>query len=383
MGRVWTLVSVLAVFGCEAPEDDDGGGAGGGGGNVAADGAGGGSADAAPETDAAVADPDSGEAPQDAGPPPEPDAAVRDPSCEYPGYSGIIEPGWVMPPLFWESAFLEDGTEITFGFDQAFCEPEYADFHTIVIIVGAGWCVACPSYFREVGRIAPALQEAGALLLFVETEEIDYTPSTSANSQHYINRLVGRTPGIRVGDGETRPTARAIYNAPVVEAFPSGFVVRKRDMRIIADQQQARGMLDFVAIAMDPEAYWGRPGYDPQCGPGDEESSEPNDSEEQASALMAGQTISGGVCGADVDYYRVEAAGPWRVDLDFEHAVGDLDVYLIDEQTHGPVRGAGGQPMGSNSQDDGESFEHEGPATIMVLGRRLATAPYDITLTEL
>ena len=60
------------------------------------------------------------------------------------------------------------------------------------------------------------------------------------------------------------------------------------------------------------------------------------------------------------DYYRIELDGPWRLNLEFEHAVGDLDVEVWDVAGQQPERDLAEQIVGSYSQTDNESFEYEG-----------------------
>ena len=82
-----------------------------------------------------------------------------------------------------------------------------------------------------------------------------------------------------------------------------------------------------------------------------------------------------GICTSSPDWYRISIAGRWRLDLDFSHAIGDIDMFAI---------GSGGAVIAtSDSADDDESFTVTGPALVRVEGWRGATAPYRLTLTEL
>ena len=73
------------------------------------------------------------------------------------------------------------------------------------------------------------------------------------------------------------------------------------------------------------------------CG-GQEESSEPNDVASQAAPLTVG-SIDGGICDGMPDFFRVDVQGPWRVTLDFQHSVGDLDIHVWDEAQDAPETG--------------------------------------------
>ena len=93
-------------------------------------------------------------------------------------------------------------------------------------------------------------------------------------------------------------------------------------------------------------------------------------------------TFRGGVCGTDLDYYYVDVQGQWRLDLQFRHGTGDIDTYVWDPETNAPMV-RGGQKVGSDSGNDNESFTHNGPALVVVYGFRMATSPYELTVTRL
>ena len=307
-------------------------------------------------------------------------------TCDYPAAPMTITAGAVMPPLSWNSAFRgSDGVEVGFDLTDFHCdEAEWGMFTSVLFVVGTGWCPACPDYIQYVGEIAGTLQGSGMLVVFVEAEDANSVASTSEGAQEFINGLIGNAPSLRVGDGETNPAARTIYNSPIITGFPSAFVVRRSDMQIIADQGSSQYILPFPEIAADPDATEWEPGaggggggFQANCGAEDEESYEPNDTPATAGVISPG-SFEGGVCAPAADFYRVELSGAWRLDLQFSNALGDLDVHIWDEENNEVDRRSG-----SYTTTDNESFEHNGPATIMIYGYGLATAPYTLTLTEL
>ena len=374
--RGFALLTCIMAFACSSDDQSDEGGGGGSGGTPAPDM---GSVDmASPD----MASPDM--AVPDAALPDMaiPDAALPDAAvelCEYPANEGVITPARVIPPLYWENSIFNREV-VPLDLHQIYCEQSYKTIH---FIIGTGWCIYCPDYIRRANAMAEAIEAEGGLLVFVEAQDSQYMPSTTDSAQHFLRRLIGNQHGFRVGDGDTLPIASAFLNAPSVNAFPAGMVVRVRDMVVIADEALSTNRLPFDQIAADPEANWGAVAPDFNCGDEDEETYEgPNNDANTAPAIEAG-SFSGGICGFDRDYYRINIAGDWRLDLNFSHEVGDLDIILWDLAAGEPVLDDEGRAIGSSSSDDNESFEHSGPATVMIYGYQSATAPYELTLVDL
>ena len=176
-------------------------------------------------------------------------------------------------------------------------------------------------------------------------------------------------------------------DTPLVQHLPASFVVRRSDMRVIATQK-TRGLthLPYVEIAQDPEADWSDPGpptivprLPSNCVPDDEESSEPNNHPDNATVIGIG-SVSGGVCERIGDFYFVDVAGRWRLDLEFSHRVGDLDLILFDGER--PVLGRDGYPIGAGSGTDNETFDWSGPQLIYIFGFDGATSPYRLQISE-
>ncbi len=342
----------------------------------------------APEADPPPADGDTAPAPDrppeddDPGPapelPPEEEAPAPPPArperCQMPWAGGEMQLGRFMSALSWVGGIDERGAPVDLDLTEIYCQQAY---ETVTFVVGAGWCSACPDYFRQVGQVAGQVAAAGGLVVYLETEDNGYRPSSNAEAARIVDRYVGDAPGIRVGDGETRPRPSVFAASPIVPSYPAAFVVRVSDMRIIATQADYRGMLPLADITRDPTRMWvGRA----NCGPGDEEAQEPND-DPYAPARIGAGTFRGGVCGSDLDFYQVDLQGRWQLDLEFSHRTGDIDTYVWDPATNAPLLDAQGNKVGSDSGDDNESFTHQGPAVVAVYGYRMATAPYTLTVT--
>ena len=310
-------------------------------------------------------------------------AAVTIDDCAYPSGSTDLRLGSLAPRLSWHGVYDEAGNQLDFSLEDFHCNPAFERYNTAMFIIGTGWCPNCPAYFRRVGSSGAQIKAAGGLVVYVEAEDRNYRPATNSYAQSHVDSMVGSSPGLRVGDGETMP-ARALYNAPLVRAFPTAFVIRKRDMRIIADQGSSNSTLQFTSIAQNPDHDWSSgqlpPPFNDNCGAGDEEMYEPNDQSSQAAAVLAG-SFQAGICTDAPDFYRVDIAGAWTIDLHFSHAVGDIDLYVWDPTTQDILRNGSGDKVGSDSNTDDERYSGNGPTTIMIRGYRGASAPYTFTLT--
>jgi hypothetical protein len=113
------------------------------------------------------------------------------------------------------------------------------------------------------------------------------------------------------------------------------------------------------------------------CEDGADEAYEPNDAPEEAATIGLG-TFQGGVCEQRGDFYYVDVEGPWRLSLEFSHAVGDLDVVLFRDGQ--PIVESCGELLGSTSSDDNEQLEWADPITVLVYGYEGATAPYTLSI---
>lgn len=311
----------------------------------------------------------------DAGGEPEPER------CVYPEYSGALRLNEIMPPLNWSDAYIDDDEMIDINLYQFYCEMD--EYDSMIIHVLAGWCSACASYIPMVHEMIPELEANGALVIFLETQTTSYALATNQYAHETISRLVGPTGGARVGDRDTLPDPGIFNNSPDITAYPDAFVIRRSDMQIIATQGDSDTYLDLEDITANIEDGWdgGGPSIEPNCSEEDEEEFEPNNSVETAGVVGA-QTVEGGICDFEPDFYQINIEGEWQLDLTFSHSTGDLDVYVWDTATNQPLS-SGGQRVGSDSSTDNESFSYSGVNYVMILGYQRQTAPYTLTITEL
>lgn len=302
--------------------------------------------------------------------------------CVYPEAGPQVVFNEAMPKLSWQGVYNGNGDQLDYSMESFHCDAEYDAYDTILFVVTAEWCPACPDYIRHVHTQAGTLKNNRMQIVFVDAEQNDSSPSTHTTTQEHISRLIDGNTGLRIGDGETQPSPLQITGSPIVQAFPSAFVVRRSDMKVIADQGRAEFILPLVDIAQNPNADWsdpangGGPGtVEPNCGEEHEETYEPNDDPAQAPTITEG-SFEGGICAPAPDYYRIEHDGPWTLSIDFSHDEGDLDLFFWDFDKNEPD-----QQTGSASLSDGESLSGNGPATLMIYGYEFATTTYSLTLT--
>lgn len=319
----------------------------------------------------------------------EPDQAEEEPveECPYPTSSGLIQCGHPMPPLYWEGATWGEDEDFDFRLTEFFCSEEYDDYVALVFIVTAEGCGYCPGYIDMIENNAAAINAAGGLIVFVDAQNRFGGPASNVAARLYCDREGAREEGICVGDGSTQPTMSAIYNMPSLEGVPTGFVVRRSDMEVVADQSLSAFILDYVDILEDiDEANCEPPPAN--CTALEEETYEDNDTAETRATIPEGCFVegvcsfTGGICTDSLDFYQVNLAHNWRLDLLFSHATGDLDTYVWD-LVNNTVLMEDGDPVGSYSSTNNESFEYAGPAAIVVSGYQGATAPYTLTITDL
>lgn len=299
--------------------------------------------------------------------------------CDYPAFTANIVAGATMPALEWEQARLPDGSRGRFSLRDLYCgEAEGPTPSVFVFILGANWCGACTHHMGQLAAEAHALREAGGQFVFVGVEAADYSPSSTDEAIQTIAGAAGQAPVIIAGDGDT---GGVISGSGAFTALPSVVVVRTRDMKVIADNGTGASGLDFLAVAADPDAGWEDPPppmIDSQCAPGQDEDLEPNNTPDTPARIGPG-TIEGGVCDEHPDFYLVDIDGPWRLSLDFTHAVGNLDVYAWDATGDAPLR-VDQVVVGSYGTTDGEILEHAGPTLVRIGGFRYESAPYVLTV---
>jgi len=313
-------------------------------------------------------------------------------TCTYPGdFSPYLSPirgqgqgecpcdlSSPIPYVYWDNAYYPGGVVKPLRFGELHCDESVS---IMIFVVGTTWCGACTSYAQRIAEKASEIEAAGGRIVFIQLEDDNHQPCTGAVANRHLSNYIGDV-GIRVGDAETQPgNGGYMASSGVVRGYPTVVIVRRSDMRIIADDSTGARDLDLAEVARNPDRDWTAPPVpmiESQCG-GQEEDGEPNNSAAQATALTVG-TIDAGVCDGYPDFFHISEQGPWRLSLEFQHDVGDLDVAVWDANTGGPARGSTGEIVGSYSQDDNESFEHSGPALVRISGFQYASAPYRLTL---
>lgn len=308
--------------------------------------------------------------------------------CRYPAGAPTTFLDYdVFPELSWEGAYLGDGTKVPFSMEQFYCDAQYAEKQTLVLLVMAGWCPNCPAYLQRITAIAQDLEASGAQLVHVEAETESYGPANSFYAHRKINTMGGQTYGIRIGDADTLPNADTIRSSPILAAYPSVWIYRKRDMRMIATQSASDYYLPIQEIVDNPEWNWRDPlnpvpAFESKCAEGQDEASEPNDSLASAQLLNGPALVEGGICTDAPDYYRIDVPGAWRVTIQFQNSIGNLDLDVWNAATGRPVT-ANGQPVGSFTTRNSEAYEGAGSGMVRVFGANGSSAPYRLFLEVL
>ena len=301
-------------------------------------------------------------------------------TCEYPRFSPELQYNRIVPPLAWPAKW-PDGTDLNLDFRDVHCNADWKHVKTFTVVLSAGWCTPCTLYAQRLENEADALRAKGMELLIVEVETRTLRELADLEFAYdHLDRITGTIPPIVAGDLDTSPRAGFLQDSAILRAFPSVFVVRTRDMRIIADQNRANSYLPLAQIADNPEGDWSNttPVFKNNCG-SSPDGTEPNDSWEQATPITPG-TFEDGICTDGNDFFKIDIDGPWTVKIEFDHDVGDLDVFAWDTGADQPAQ-VGSKVIGSSSSNDVEEFSHSGPAVIAVQGYRRASAPYTLTLT--
>jgi len=304
--------------------------------------------------------------------------------CKYPADAPrFINHYETLPYLRWDAAVDENGNTQVFDLEEVMCNAEWARYDTLGIIVSTEWCPYCPDRMRWMNSMQSELDGLGMKLIYAEVQDRQGRATMdSAKAAAYVDTIIPGGVGLRIGDLDSTPT-RNIFNSSdaFINAFPTVFVVRTRDMKIIANQTDGTALLDLPGIAANPEWNWRDPdnpieSFVSNCGDRPDESYEPNDTMAEAPEVGA-LAVEGGICAEGPDFYRVNIQGNWRVTLLFDHDVGDLDVYVWNEFQNAPLR-QNNRDVGSYTTNNNESFEHSGPALIRIEGKRNDSAPYTL-----
>ncbi|MGK0362141.1 MAG: thiol-disulfide isomerase/thioredoxin [Bradymonadia bacterium] len=301
--------------------------------------------------------------------------------CDYPRFPANIILGKALAPVTWDSVMDEQGNSFPFSLRDASCSVDYKAYDAFLVIVNAEWCPPCQAEIRDLAAESDVLEELGAKIVFITLQNQEGGPIDSRGASRFVSRYGDDLPSIRAGVIGSNP--EQFFNNPaLIQAFPTSFVVRKRDMQVIADSRGLQYSLHplFPLILADLEADWSDPRanimFASNCEEGGDEASEPNDMPGQAQSVNVGDAFSGGICTAAPDYFRIEAEGDWTFTVEFTHATGDIDMAFAGED---------GRPLadreGATSGDDNEVLQGSGPALIRVYGYGGASAPYNASLT--
>jgi hypothetical protein len=299
------------------------------------------------------------------------DAGVTEPPCEYPASSGMLAQNQVLPPFVWSGAIL-DGEARGLDLEEFHCSDEYDRYESMILLVSAGWCSACPEYIQRLDGMAGTFEANGTLVAYLEVETASFEPATSPAAREFIDGLIMDGPGYRIGDADNSMpnTVRTL-----VTQFPSAYFVRRSDMNIVADQAASTVVIDFESLSSNPDGGWEPvlPPFVSDCTEADEEPGEPNDVRESAMALAADVEIEGGICADGPDFYRVDIEGPWRFDLYLDNFMGDLNLNLYND--------AGERIGGSNQRANHDWIDFEGPAWVEVYGEDRASNVYRVSVS--
>ena len=320
-------------------------------------------------------------------------------TCElYPEYDPVMAFGNVVPPLGWADAYQGELQRTNFSFENVFCGEEYSQKRTLILVIGAGWCEACARLVElNIAPIAFELtRELDAEVVYLEIQDGNWQPADNEYANRHLSALIEDGVGWRVGDadtlirdnGEMVTAPRFIARQPNLGVLPEVWVIRKRDMRVIASRDLAwmsrPGELPLRMIASDPEQDWSQPPLPPfrnQCEDGDDEETDTqtNDVADDAMALTLGE-LSGGICTASPDFYALEVDGPWRLQLTHDIRQGDLDLLLWDRETNSAAVNENGEVIGSQTAENTETLIGDGPGIVQVLGFGGSSARYTLTL---
>gem|GEM_PF-6290668 len=175
--------------------------------------------------------------------------------CNYPEPHTSIANGRTMPKIEWEDALLvtagsTEPNQVYFSMEQFACAEQYQQYTSILFVVSTGWCPYCPDYNRQVSNQAEELAAAGMLVAFAEAETSSRQPPTSQQAFDIVANWGVDGPGLRLGDGATKPIEFAIKQW--ASAYPSAFVVRRSDMKVL--NENPRGM-NLLNLAQNIESF--------------------------------------------------------------------------------------------------------------------------------
>ncbi|MEQ9503397.1 MAG: hypothetical protein RIT81_41435 [Deltaproteobacteria bacterium] len=314
--------------------------------------------------------------------------------CAYPeDASNRIAVGETFPMTTWSNAVYPDGSQGPLNLEEVYCgdNTKFDGVETLFFQVSAEWCGPCRSfrnYFNSNRGIFDNNKSQFIVTEIRDLQNVDVVTSVAASES--VTRELGDDWGVRLGDAETTPTRNLFNNRAQISVFPTFYVVRKSDMKVIAWSDEDPGVFvnDYLLDVLQ-NYNWDWSDLDnpieqfvSNCEPGTEESYEPNDTAPLAKEVGVAQ-IDGGICTDAPDFYFVNLPGSWRITLVTEPEVADIDVYAWDDAANEPVKN-GNYTVGAFASSGIDDFTHSGPTLIKVQGKRSSeSGPYTLYIEEL
>lgn len=188
------------------------------------------------------------------------------PTCDYPESSPMLRYGNVLPRLQMPAAW-PSGERFILDLAEVHCDAKWKSIETIHFVLSAGWCAPCTQYAQMLEHQAAALLRKGMQIVIVEIDTLNLGEPADTNfAFDHLSKITRHVPAIAVGDRGMLPD-QFFRRSGYIEAYPTGMVVRTRDMRMIVDgtadfwtdYAMATGKrLPLDEIAEDPDADWSR-----------------------------------------------------------------------------------------------------------------------------
>ncbi len=181
-------------------------------------------------------------------------------SCDYPRFAADINFDRVMPNFSW-LASQRDGAGFQLRMEDVYCDREWEDTQTILFVLSAGWCQPCTQWARELETMVDSLEADGMKIVIAELETKSHgVPADSDFAYRHLAEITKSVPSIAIGDLDTTPEPGFLIRSGIFQGFfPTSFVIRTRDMKIIADGNRTQYRLPVESIAKNPEWDWSDP----------------------------------------------------------------------------------------------------------------------------
>ena len=116
-----------------------------------------------------------------------------------------------------------------------------------------------PRLISDLEEMSEELEAIGMLVFFVNAQDSFGRTSYTEDAADELRRYATLRHYLFAGDGDcSRPDC--IIDSGLLEFFPSSFVIRRRDMALIADaRDSATYRLPLLEIAEEPECDWSAP----------------------------------------------------------------------------------------------------------------------------